>query len=257
MALLSTAFFGIVTAVRGEMILPNRECIRDILIAAILIGVVYYGLTFIGIRYSTPGNTAIVSLSEILFAYLLIGLLLKHEAVHREHVLGSLLMIFGCALILVPKSSGWHVGDGIILLASMFPSLGNMAMQRARKHVSAAFIMLWRSLIGGVFLAILAFTFEPVPNFSDVVKVLPSIVFGGIMLLGLSKILWIEAIHRMPITRTLSIAAIQPLLTMLFSFLLLAQKPTLAQCMSFLPMALGLLFLVRSPSLRQESSEAV
>jgi drug/metabolite transporter (DMT)-like permease len=70
-------------------------------------------------------------------------------------------------------------------------------------------------------------------------------VCNGIFIFGLSKILWVEAIHRIPITKTISLACIQPLLTMIFAYFFLRQSATVVQLLSLVPMAVGMLLLTR------------
>ena len=236
---------------------PSRRCIRDIAFACASIGICYYVCSYIGISLTTPGNAAIVMLMEIFFSYLFISVIGRHEPLIMSHVLGAILMVFGVLFVLAPSAQGFRSGDIILLFGSMLPPLGNVAMQRARKEVSAAYIMFFRSLTGAVTLAILAYIFDGPPSLSSLRAALPAILGGGFLLMGLSKILWIEAIHRLPITQTISVASIQPLFTMLFAYVLLHQAPEWVQLLSLPPIAVGMYLLTKKPLTAPEALEEV
>lgn len=253
----STLFFFTLVLLEKRPNRPSKQCIRQIVTACILIGIGYYFFTYVGISLTTPGNAAIVMLMEIFFSYLFISVIGRHEPLIPAHVFGALLMIGGVLFVLVPSAQHFRSGDFVLLVGSMLPPLGNLAMQRARKEVSAAYIMLFRSMTGTLSLGILALAFEGVPDTRALVTGLPVILIGGFLLMGLSKILWIEAIHRLPITQTISVASIQPLFTMLFAYILLGQIPEWVQLLSLPPVAAGMVLLTQRPSVSQSALEEV
>jgi drug/metabolite transporter (DMT)-like permease len=61
--------------------------------------------------------------------------------------------------------------------------------------------------------------------------------------LGLSKLLWIEGIHRISVTKASALSSMSPLLTLLFAWLLLGNVPSIFQLVSFIPMFFGVLLL--------------
>lgn len=246
---LSTLFFLGILIVRGQWKRGvSREGRKQILTACLLIGVGYYATQYIGISRTTPGNAAIVSLMEVFFSYLFLSVFARHEKFVPAHALGASLMIVGTLFILIPhRGGGFHSGDLIILAGSALPPLGNLAMQQARKEVSASYIMFWRSLAGCLVLSMLASASGGIPSAADLRASLPVLLFTGFILLGFSKILWIEAIHRLPITQTISIASVQPLITMVFAFFILHQAPQVIQLLSLPPMVLGMFLLTRRP----------
>lgn len=255
--LCSTFFFLILLLLRPQKQRPSQRCIRDIAFACVLIGIGYYVFSYIGISLTTPGNAAIVMLMEIFFSYLFISVIGKHEPFVLSHVLGALLMVSGVMFVLAPFANGFSTGDIVLLFGSMLPPLGNVAMQRARKEVSAAYIMFFRSLTGTVTLALLAFVFDGAPTQEALFSALPAILVGGFLLMGFSKILWIEAIHRLPITQTISVASIQPLFTMFFAYVLLSQTPEWVQLFSLPPIAVGMYLLTKKPALPAGALEEV
>lgn len=106
--------------------------------------------------------------------------------------------------------------------------------------------MFFRSLVGaGVFL-LLALLLGESFSTSAIRDALPVLLVNGLIVLGFAKILWVEAIHRLPITQTISLSMIYPLLTMLFAFLMLGEEPTWIQFSAFVPMAIGMWLLTRT-----------
>lgn len=255
----SVLYFSFVLMFRGQWTTHvSRSCRNNIMKACLLIGVGYYAMVYIGISLTTPGNAAVIGLMEIFFSFLFISVIGKHEALTPMHVAGAVFMISGSLFILIPSATGSvHVGDIIIFVACMLPPLGNLAMQRARKEVSASFIMFWRALAGMFSFALLAVVWDGLPTVDAVLHAFPYLLMTGIGLLGFSKILWIEAIHRLPITQTISIGAIQPLLTMLFAFAILGDIPELAQLLSLPLLALGMILLTRKKGVSVSALEAI
>lgn len=243
----SAIFFASLLTVQRGWRWPPRRCMHDILIASFIIGVAYYAIFYLGFKYTTAGNGAVVALMEVFFSFLIISVIRKHDPLIPSHVAGAGMMLAGALFILIPRTAGWHGGDLIILCATAIPPLGNMAMQRARKEASAAYIMFWRSFISSLFLFFLFFLFEKAPSSSALVSILPLTLVTGMFVLGLSKIFWIEAIHRIPVTKTISLVSIQPLFTLLFASLFLHETPTIVQLFSFFPMAIGMFLLMGQP----------
>ncbi len=241
----STLFFLFLLVLTPQKQKLSKSCVRNIAFACVTLGVAYYIFTYVGISLTTPGNAAIVMLMEIFFSYLFISVIGKHEPLIPAHVFGAILMVTGVLFVLVPSARELQLGDFILLIGGMIPPLGNLAMQRARKEVSAAYIMFFRSLTATVSLGILALIFEGTPTVAAIIPALPAIVLGGILLMGVSKILWIEAIHRLPITQTISVASIQPLFTMFFAYIVLHQAPEWLQLLSLPPIAVGMYLLTR------------
>ncbi len=245
----SAIFFACMISLRrGWSQLLCRAAWKDMLLATFFIGIVFYAFVFVGYRFTSAGNGAVVSLMEIFFTFLLINILLKHERFDPLHGLGALLMVAGALFVLLPgRSESWNIGDLLIFISTMAPPLGNLYAKRARKAVSAETLMFVRSGVSAPFLLLLAFLFESPPSFSVLQSSFPYLVFSGVILLGLSKILWIEAIHRLPIGKTVALTEVGVFLTLLFAYLFLDQPATMKQVIGAVPMMIGLFLLTKKP----------
>ncbi len=222
--------------------LKDGEALKDIFLVALINGALYYILYFIGLKYSTSGNVSLVALMEIFFSYLYFQVWQK-EYFSVKYLWGSLLMLLGAVIILLPKSSGWYAGDLLILAAAATGPAGNYFQKRARKKVSTETILLLRCIVSVPAIFLTANLFGEVLAWTDIKNSLPTLLLNGVVLLGLSKIFWIEGIHRLSITKAIALSSVSPLFTLVFAYFLLGNIPTVWQLSSFVPLFFGLILL--------------
>lgn len=215
---------------------------KDLLLTTIIIGVIFYPLIFIGLQKTTAGNASIIALMEIFFSMAILRAW-KKEHLKRKHILGAAFMVIGALLILFQGELQLNEGDLIILIAAAIPPAGNYFAQQARKKVSSSTIMFVRSILAGLLVLLFAYAFEPTPTFNDINSSLLFLAINGIVLLGLTKIFWIEGIHRIPISKALSLSSINPAFTLIFAYLILSEIPTVWQIFGYIPMIIGILIL--------------
>lgn len=255
--LFATLFFLILTVSRGKLFeLKNKKAWYYTFGTVFLINIIYYGLFFFALDKTTPANAAIVALFEIVPSYIFFQLI-KKEQFHKKHVFGIMFALIGTLIVLLPKAGRVSDGDFIILLAVFFPPVGNWCQQQTRKLVSSESALFLRHLIAAPFLYILTIIFNtPVGNY-DISNIFWFLLLNGIFIFGLSKIFWLEAIHRMSVTRALAIGSLSPIFTVLFAWLLLRQSPTSVQLISlpFLIVAILILtnFKFKNSSKKEET----
>lgn len=257
--LLSAVFFALLLTVRKQWIfLTDTGAWKDMFLTSLYIGVIFYGLMFTGLHYTTAGNGAIMALMEVFFSFLILGVLLRHERIAFRSLIGALCMVLGAAVILLPKTSGWNGGDLLVILATVFPPLGNKYAQRARERVTSECIMFVRSFLSGAFLLLLAFALEPFPAPGTLRDSFPFLLANGILLLGFSKILWIEGINLISITEATSLGSIAPAFTLLIAFFALHENVSAFQIAGFVPIVAGVILLThrRTPATARESVPA-
>ncbi|MDD4628391.1 MAG: DMT family transporter [Candidatus Peribacteraceae bacterium] len=226
--------------------LGRRKAWKDILLTSLFIGVILHGLFFLALKITSAGNAAIMGLMEVFFSFFILGLLLKHEPLNRRHILGGACMLTGAAIILLPGVSQWRLGDLLVVVATIFAPFGNRFAQRARVLVSSDCIMFCRSLLSGIILFLLVLWLEPLPSRESFFSSLGFLVVNGILLFGLSKILWLEGIHRIPITKAISLGSIAPALTLIIAFFVLGEPIFFSQILGLLPIIAGIYFLTHA-----------
>lgn len=221
----------------------DRRIYRYVLLAALFIGWMYYGLYYFGLKFTSPGNAAIMAEMELFFSYLLFNVW-KKEKFSAAHTWGAVLMLVGAFVLLYPHEGiKFHSGDWLILLATACAPVGNFYQQKLRKMVSSETILFLRSLFTFPFFFLFAYFLNPAmiwpPNWWMVLV----LVLNGFFVVGLSKILWVEGIHRISVTKANALSTPTPLLTLIFAYLFLHQTPTMWQMLSIFPMIAGLILL--------------
>lgn len=241
--LFGAIFFALILSWRKEWLqLKNKQAIRDILFSTFLLGVVYYLFFFFGLKHTSPGNAGLIALTEIFFSFCFFNLWHK-EAVTSKQIAGAILMVAGAVIVLYPNVREFQIGDILILLAGFIAPLGNYFQRRARKSVSTEAVLFIRSLLSAI--AIFAVAYFVRVDFSsvDLKKVFIFLAINGFLLLGFSKFLWVEGIHRIGVMKANALNGIAPLVTLLAAWVLLGNFPTGFQLSAFVPMFFGILLL--------------
>ncbi len=252
--LFSAIFFAVLMAARNKWNeLKSIALWKDTFFIVLLIGVFFYGFFFIGLESTTAGNASIIGLFEV-FASFMFFHIIRKERFSFEHLIGSIFMVVGAIIVLAPNAGGVHKGDLFILAATFFPPLGNFFQQRARKIASSESIMFLRSVISTPILFILAFVLGQSAPFESVRASFWFLLINGFILFGFSKLLWIEAIHRIPVAKGVALASINPLFTLIISWLILKEIPNIWQFVSLAPLIFGILLLTDQFSINNKLS---
>lgn len=252
-SLLVSTFFAMLffaawlTASKRWPELKKREAWPDILWGTLFNAVAYFSLFYLGLKFTTPNNASIVALFEVLFSYLLFNVW-KKEYLSARHIFGCIAMVLGAIIILAPGASNFRGGDLLVMLAAVAAPIGNYFQVRARKIVSSQTILFSRCLIALPFLYTLSKLFSETLSFVSVTNSIWFLIINGAGLLGFATLLWVEGIHRISVTKAVSLISISPLFTVIFSYLILKQNPTITQIVAFIPICLGLLLLVYEPN---------
>lgn len=209
---------------------------------ALFIGVLFYGLYFLGLETTTPGNAAIIVLFEVFTSFIFFRMF-RGERLSFDYALGAILMVSGAFIVLGNNFSGIHVGDFIILGATAFTPMGNYYQQRAREIASSESIMFLRSMLSVPPILAFSYFFGQKVASHDIVVSLLFLLVNGVLMLGFSKLFWIEAIHRISITKALALSSVAPFFTLIFAWIILSQAPTVWQLVSLAPFVLGTLLL--------------
>jgi drug/metabolite transporter (DMT)-like permease len=217
--------------------LKNKAAYKDLLLTSFWITSLF-ALVFIGMRYTTAGNMAVIIFLQLLFSYLYFNLFGK-EKMHALHLWGALIMGVGALIILIPDELTFNKGDLLILVAAAIAPLANLYQKRAREFCSSETILGFRTLTGLPFIALLAWTFEPPVAYNAFVSALPSLLFIGILIYVVSKIMWIEALHRTSITKLSAMLGLVPMMTLIFAYFYLQEVPELRQLLGIIPILAG------------------
>ncbi len=219
----------------GELLLWSAY--KDLLLTSLFISIMF-ACIYIGLSYTTAGNMAVLIFLQVFFSFLYFNLI-GGEKFAGLHLLGALLMASGAIVILFPDELTLNKGDLLVLLAAALAPIANLYQKRARRQVSSETILAFRSIVALPLILIIAILLEPVPEWEDIISALPYIATSGLLLMGLSKIFWVESIHRISITKASAMAALIPVFTLLFAYLSLNEVPGNSQLVGIFPILVG------------------
>jgi len=221
----------------------DKAALPDLLWTSLYITLLFT-LLFIGLRYTTAGNLAVILTLQLLFSYLYFHRL-QSEKMDKLHTFAAFLMGSGALIILFPEQFRFNPGDLLVLIAAAIAPLANLYQKRARSRVSSLTILTFRNLAALPFLLAAALLFEGVPDTAKLAAALPGIAAVAVLIYVLAKILWIEALHRIGITKLSAMIALIPLFTLLFAYPALGEVPTARQLIGTVPVLLGALLITR------------
>lgn len=236
--LIALVFFITIMAKRDRFKeLKNRAAYKDLLLTSFWITSLFT-LVFIGMQYTTAGNMAVIIFLQLLFSYLYFNVL-GEEKIDRLHLIGAVVMGVGALIILIPDNLTFNKGDLLILIAAAIAPFANLYQKRARNYCSSETILGFRTVVGLPFITLLAWYFEPTVSYENFLLALPSLLFIGIFIYVISKIMWIEALHRISITKVSAMMGLVPMMTLLFAYFYLDEIPQVRQIMGIIPVLIG------------------
>jgi drug/metabolite transporter (DMT)-like permease len=242
--LFAAIFFAVLISFKQRWAeLYNLSAFVDILWGTFFIGIVFYLFYFYGLKYTTVGNASVLALMEVVYSYLFFNIW-KKEYISPKRISGVLLMLLGAFIVLRPSFGGtFNFGDLLIFIGVAAAPFGNYFQRRARQKVSSETILFVRSLIAAPVIFILCYVFGSGTTFLSIKAAFWLLVFNGFFLFGLTKLFWLEGIHRILVVKANALHSIGPLFTLLFAWLFLGQPPTVFQLIAFIPFFVGIILL--------------
>ena len=217
--------------------LKNQKAYKSLLLTSFWITLLFT-LVFVGMRYTTAGNMAVIIFLQLLFAYFYFNVIGK-EALDKLHLLGAIFMGLGALLILTPSDLIFNKGDFLILLGAAIAPFANFYQKQAREFCSSETILGFRTVAGLPFIALLAYMFEPSVTYENFKLALPYIAIIGTLIYVVSKIMWIEALHRISITKVSALMGLVPAMTLFFAYLFLHESPNVRELFGIIPLLYG------------------
>lgn len=243
--LFAAAFFAIVLTVKKKWYeIKDTSALKDILILTFFNGILFYLLNFFGLQNASAGNVSILLLTQILTSYIFFHVL-RRDYIPKTHIIGAVLMVAGALVILLPKMQSFRGGEYLIILSTIIAPIGNFFTQKARKKVDSSCIMFIRSFVSLIFFLLLILIFNNKLSLPDLKNSYVYLIINGVFILGLSKVFWIEGIHRISVVKANSLETFSPLFALFFAWVLLGNIPTSFQLLSFIPMFFGVMLLSR------------
>ena len=247
---LSSIFFLVIALYKNKLHeLKNLLLWKYVFGVVFFIGILFYSFYYFGLTLTTPGNASIIALFEVFTSYVLFHVIRKDHFSFESKV-GAVLMTLGAIIVLIPNFSSANFGDLFILIATFCAPLGNLFQQKARQIASTETILFLRGILAAPFLFLIAYMFGQHLVWVEIKSSLLFLVLNGLIILGLSKIFWLEGIARISVTKANALGSLAPLFTLLIAWLVLLQTPTVWQVASLVPFFFGVLLLTNNLKFR-------
>lgn len=244
--LLAAAGSLIYTVLNGKLYeLKKKETYSSLLMVTLCIVIIPYVLFFIGSTRTSGINTSFLLLSEVVFTFMFTPLI--GERPTAEKLAGALGILIGAGLILYDGKLRLNPGDIMVVASTMTYPIGNFYAKKALFRVSPSTILLVRFTLGGLFMLLLAMLFE-----TGAARAVPGqwplLLFTGLFVLGLGKIIWYEALGRLDISKAISLGMTFPLFSLIILIGIFREKVSHYQWIGIGVMMIGLFFSARTPS---------
>lgn len=206
----------------------------------------YYLLMFWALKTTSAGNVSIIALSEVFFSFVFFNIWRK-EFISATHIVGAVVTVTGALIVLSPNLLEFNRGDIFVLSASAIAPFVNFYQQRAREQVSGTVILFIRGIAIGTVVLMLARIIGEHWSVGDLQSALWILAINGIVIFGITKLFWIESIHRISVTKANALSCIAPFVTLLASWAALHTPPTIWQISAIVPMCIGVVLFGTRP----------
>jgi len=244
---------GAAVGLRHQFSLPKP---KDWLYFALLgfLGITFHQwLQSTGLVTSQATTTGWIVASMPIFIAILGWLVLK-EKLNWLQALGILLAAFGVLLVVSHGNLGALVsgkfgtpGDILILISAPNWAIFTILSRRGLKTYPAALMMFYVMAFGWLFSSVLFVAgrgWEPIHNIATDGWL--ALGFLGVLCSGVAYIFWYDALKVLPVAQVGTYLFIEPVVTVIVSFLLLNEKITLAGLLGGMVILLGVWLVNRA-----------
>lgn len=247
-------FATLTLAIRGELSWLIRGAMgwRLAFVGALGTGLAFQ-LFFAGASRSTAIETVLCLQTEPAYALILAWVALGHRPTARRLV-ATAMLLSGIALAVGGRTLAFSPGVWLLLATPLCWQLSHLVVLRgligvppmvltgARYIYGSAVLLPWWLATGGL---------DAPPAAGTLPLLVPLLLFQGVVLSYGGTLAWYQAVTRLDLARTTAIVVPSiPLLSLLASFLLLGEVPTVRQWAGVLLTAGGVLAFVTAPDAR-------
>ena len=141
----------------------SKNNIKQLFILGALQTLLEYVFFYIGLANTTGAKGSIMNATGTFFSVIIAHFIYKDDRLHFRKILGCLLGFLGVMIINFNSSllnfSFSFVGDGFLIIAALFFSIGSIYSKKLSKSMDVMVITGYNLFIGGVLLAALGFSF--------------------------------------------------------------------------------------------------
>ena len=230
---------------KSFIIKGNKRLLLQMGMAVLFNAIGYHVLVLIALSKTTSSNVAILANLEMLFTYLFFTVFLREKHPVAQFV-GALIMLFGALLVIGSLDSlSFSSGEMFIIVATVIAPFGNFFQQKIVKQIPAYILLFWRSLIGGAAMCVLALLLEENAfQMEGIGNALPFIIGAGVICLGFSKVLFLEAMKRLSVAKTVALCQAAPAITLFAAHFFLDEEIGISQIFGFILISFGVIVIV-------------
>ena len=192
-------------------------------------GSIYFIAENVALEYTLVSNVSLITSLSPLLTVLLIGFLYRSERPGRETILGSTVAFLGVGLVIFNSSFNLSInplGDLLSLLAAFCWAIYSIILKRVNPLYSALFITR-KTFFYGVITALPFLLIESEiasPSVLMQPKLLLNLLFLALYCSMFAYLLWAMAIGKLGAVKANNYMYFQPVVTLVFSFLILGEK---------------------------------
>lgn len=175
----------------------------------VAIGVVQFGLLFLGMKLGMPAGLSSIVIQLQVFFTIGLAIAFVGDRVERHNLVGAGIATAGIAVLAAQKiiegADATLVGFALVIVAAIAWAVGNVIAKRvAAEHEADMFgLVVWSSLVPPVPLALLAYIFEGGPSVWDAVTSAGALTWGCVLFIAWGATLfgfasWARLLHRYP-----------------------------------------------------------
>lgn len=223
----------------------SKQYFPNLLVMSILatIGSVCY---FTGTKLTSGLNTGLLTQIEPFYALLLAAFILK-EAVSRNQILATLLMVGGAVAVVYKGNAVLNIGDVLILFSPLVMQISHLIAKKVYANdADSNIVPTARLLFSGFFLLLIAAIVNPVSLLQLLsVKVLLTVTVFGLIFRCFDFILWYQAIARISVSRASTVIPLAVAISFLGSIFILHESISWSQFIGLFLILSGLIWLSR------------
>ncbi len=203
-------------------------------------------------RLTSGLHAALLLLAEIPLTVLFTPIF--GEPTTRLKIIGAGLVVCGAIGIVWNGGFALTIGDVLIIISTAFYPFGNFFAKKAMNHVSSEFMVVGRSLFGGIFLLLLSGALETNQFAGLDSRNLWFMIINGIAVFGIGKIFWFEGFRTMDISKAIGLLKSEPLFSMILVATILAEPISWLQLVGALIMIGGVYVTLKRHSVPLEQT---
>lgn len=195
-------------------------------------GSIYFISENVALEYTLVSNVSLITSLSPLLTVLLIGFIYKTDRVSKETIFGSIVAFLGVGLVIFNSSFNLSIkplGDLLSLLAAFCWAIYSLILKKLNPLYSALFITR-KTFFYGVLTALPFLLIEPQitpPTVLVEPKLLLNILFLALFCSMFAYLMWAAIIGKIGAVKASNYMYFQPVVTLVFSFIILGEKISL------------------------------